>query len=208
MNHPIAVVVLVVVTLPACATDKVVTTSGELLAHVAAAVATNASVRLRVPAGAHIKLEGTFISVQGATVHITSDGGVIDGQRLSRVFYVSEGARLFIEGLHITRGHAGKGDGQPGLKSGAGGCVTVESNAVVTMTDCTISHCTAQTSAGGVYVDSGGVVNLVNSEIKHCVAPRSGGASAWDERRCGSPTKCAGGTLNISGTLNAPFTFS
>ena len=97
-----------------------------------AALASPPQGTLYLPDSTHLMLGGDPLYVT-SNVNISSDGGgaTLDAQSMSRVFNVSEGARLELQGVHLRNGLAWGGAG-----------VMVDGGSLL-MNGCSVSNCSA-----------------------------------------------------------------
>ena len=137
-----------------------------------------------------IKIDKT-LTIRGKTV----DGNILDANGLSRIFKVENGATLFLKNLTLKGGKADEAEDA----DKCGGAIYA-SNAIVNITDCTITGNKATTNGGGIYVD-GGTTDITNCTFTGNTANNGGGIYMTDSSY---PTvTISGGTIGGTGPNEA-----
>jgi Fe-S cluster assembly iron-binding protein IscA len=115
-------------------------------------------------AGGTITLAGSEIEIaKGITIDASANGGItVDGDGLSRVFYISSGTNgtVSLVGLTVTGGNA---------DSGAG----IDNNGTLTLTDCTVAGNTSSYGGGGI--TNNDTLTLTNCTVVGNTASSGGG---------------------------------
>ncbi|UTC77903.1 hypothetical protein E4O04_07770 [Treponema sp. OMZ 799] len=137
-----------------------------------------------------IKIDKT-LTIRGKTV----DGNILDANGLSRIFKVENGATLFLENLTLKGGKADEAEDA----DKCGGAIYA-SNAIVNITDCTITGNKADTNGGGIYVE-GGTTNITNCIFTGNTAKNGGGIYMTD--RSYPVVIISGGTIGGTGPNEA-----
>ena len=126
--------------------------------------------------------DGAFLPwIEGFTVSLWSDGtAILDARSRGRLFLVSTGGTLLLEGLEL-RGGFEDGNG--------GGCGRVQAGTAL-LRNVRVSECrTTGFSGGGLFVMASGSLTLINTTVGDCVAespavsqpPARGGGVAVQE---------------------------
>src|SRR5262249_43506851 len=127
-------------------------------------------------------------AAKNLTISNASGGvGVVDGGGLNRVFDVNPGAQnttpftVTFQGLKITGGFAGPGDGD----QGSGGGIRAQGAASVVLAGVTLAHTAAPAAGGGIALESLGNVGIgtltvLNSVVANNHAGDAGGGVETD----------------------------
>eukprot|EP00966_Prymnesium_polylepis_P039652 920191-Prymnesium_polylepis.1 len=128
------------------------------------------SLALYLPPNSELQLGGEPIKVGTIELQLSSDdaGATLDAQYASRIFEVTDGARLWLYSMTLANGCAAG-------NSTAGGAMLI-TNSSVSMAGSAIVNASAQTTGGALHISEGGRLVMDSSTISNATALKNGGA--------------------------------